>query len=388
MRAKLPVIEASARRAAVPYRDLEPGLEPVWGEENDLLAVTGQQYDEPAGEFTKLRESWCSSGCSLDGRHARQQRASVMSGSGRCGWPAPICSAPTGWTPMWWAAPGPASRPRRSSLRRVRFVDCRFDTVNFRGFEADVDVEFVDCELIDLDLAFSARSRTSPLPAADSLALHLGGGDAEPASTCRGRRVVRSPTASRTCPGLTISTAQAEGLAVALAHSGGSHEFADADRLDSACPGQSMAGVTGQNARMIRMRCDFFAESLSLSTSMTVLLPQKTLHQVGMTGASSDEAAAGALPVARHLRRRHRVGPPDRDRALRVAARLGGGDAAGASEFLRRRALRRALLDLLVGRVAGLGPEVVPGVRPAGGHVRRRSFDGRLRRDETGLSAA
>lgn len=39
---------------------------------------------------------------------------------------------------------------------------------------------------------------------------------------------------------------------------------------------------------MALLRCDFFSDSLSLSTSMTVILPQRTTTQIGMTGASSD----------------------------------------------------------------------------------------------------
>lgn len=35
---------------------------------------------------------------------------------------------------------------------------------------------------------------------------------------------------------------------------------------------------------MLHLRCDFFSESLALSTSMTVLLPQRTTAQIGMTG--------------------------------------------------------------------------------------------------------
>jgi S-formylglutathione hydrolase FrmB len=38
------------------------------------------------------------------------------------------------------------------------------------------------------------------------------------------------------------------------------------------------------------LRCDFFSEALELSTSMTVILPQETTHQIGMTGkAGGDE---------------------------------------------------------------------------------------------------
>jgi putative tributyrin esterase len=36
------------------------------------------------------------------------------------------------------------------------------------------------------------------------------------------------------------------------------------------------------------LRVDFFSDSLSLSTSMTVLLPQRTTTQIGMTGATTD----------------------------------------------------------------------------------------------------
>jgi S-formylglutathione hydrolase FrmB len=39
---------------------------------------------------------------------------------------------------------------------------------------------------------------------------------------------------------------------------------------------------------MAHLRCDFFSEALSLSTSMTVLLPQETTTQIGMEGRSGD----------------------------------------------------------------------------------------------------
>ena len=45
---------------------------------------------------------------------------------------------------------------------------------------------------------------------------------------------------------------------------------------------------------MIHARCDFFAESLSLSTSMTVLLPQRAEGQIGMVG-TREEAPAPVL---------------------------------------------------------------------------------------------
>jgi putative tributyrin esterase len=44
---------------------------------------------------------------------------------------------------------------------------------------------------------------------------------------------------------------------------------------------------------MVHLRCDFFSESLSLSTSMTVILPQRTTTQIGMSGSATD----GASPV-------------------------------------------------------------------------------------------
>ncbi|HEX8488631.1 MAG TPA: alpha/beta hydrolase family protein [Propionibacteriaceae bacterium] len=44
---------------------------------------------------------------------------------------------------------------------------------------------------------------------------------------------------------------------------------------------------------MAHLRCDFFSDSLSLSTSMTVILPQQTTTQIGLAGASS----AGPPPV-------------------------------------------------------------------------------------------
>ncbi|MGW5359267.1 alpha/beta hydrolase [Actinopolymorpha pittospori] len=40
---------------------------------------------------------------------------------------------------------------------------------------------------------------------------------------------------------------------------------------------------------MALLRCDFFSEALALSTSMTVILPQETTAQIGMTGAARAE---------------------------------------------------------------------------------------------------
>ncbi|MGC5022540.1 alpha/beta hydrolase [Micromonospora sp. DT47] len=39
---------------------------------------------------------------------------------------------------------------------------------------------------------------------------------------------------------------------------------------------------------MALMRCDFFSEALGLSTSMTVLLPQRATSQIGMSGGVAD----------------------------------------------------------------------------------------------------
>jgi putative tributyrin esterase len=42
---------------------------------------------------------------------------------------------------------------------------------------------------------------------------------------------------------------------------------------------------------MALVKCDFFSEVLGLSTSMTVILPQRTTTQIGMAGAARDGAA-------------------------------------------------------------------------------------------------
>lgn len=44
---------------------------------------------------------------------------------------------------------------------------------------------------------------------------------------------------------------------------------------------------------MAHLRCEFFAESIGLSTSMTVILPQQTTRQIGMSG----EVGEGPPPV-------------------------------------------------------------------------------------------
>jgi putative tributyrin esterase len=40
---------------------------------------------------------------------------------------------------------------------------------------------------------------------------------------------------------------------------------------------------------MALIRCDFFSDALGLSTSMTVILPQQTVGQIGLTGAARPE---------------------------------------------------------------------------------------------------
>ena len=47
---------------------------------------------------------------------------------------------------------------------------------------------------------------------------------------------------------------------------------------------------------MAHLRCDFFSDALSLSTTMTVILPQETVTQIGMTSRQG-----GALPPVLYL---------------------------------------------------------------------------------------
>lgn len=48
---------------------------------------------------------------------------------------------------------------------------------------------------------------------------------------------------------------------------------------------------------MAHLRCDFHSDVLGLSTSMTVLLPQRTTTQIGMSGSRDDDGGAGDVPV-------------------------------------------------------------------------------------------
>jgi putative tributyrin esterase len=52
----------------------------------------------------------------------------------------------------------------------------------------------------------------------------------------------------------------------------------------------SLPDISGDDLAMAHLRCDFFSEALSLSTSMTVLLPQRATTQIGMAGRAGDDA--------------------------------------------------------------------------------------------------
>jgi len=58
---------------------------------------------------------------------------------------------------------------------------------------------------------------------------------------------------------------------------------------------------------MALINCDFFAESLSLSTSMTVILPQQTRSQIGMTGSAAGPAGAPVLYLLHGLSDDHTI---------------------------------------------------------------------------------
>jgi putative tributyrin esterase len=55
------------------------------------------------------------------------------------------------------------------------------------------------------------------------------------------------------------------------------------------------------------INCDFFSESLALSTSMTVILPQQTRSQIGLTGAASGPAGAPVLYLLHGLSDDHTI---------------------------------------------------------------------------------
>ncbi|GAA0904304.1 alpha/beta hydrolase family protein [Virgisporangium ochraceum] len=58
---------------------------------------------------------------------------------------------------------------------------------------------------------------------------------------------------------------------------------------------------------MALIHCDFFSETLELSTSMTVLLPQRTRTQIGMTGAPAGEHGAPVLYLLHGLSDDHTI---------------------------------------------------------------------------------
>ena len=112
---------------------------------------------------------------------------------------------------------------------------------------------------------------------------------------------------------------------------------------------------------MVHLRCDFFSEALSLSTTMTVVLPQQTATQIGMAGQS------GRPPPVLYLL--HGLSDDDtiwlrRTSIERYVAPLGsGGDhAAGAPQLLHRRGVRRPLLDVSVRGAPATGRFVLPGL--------------------------
>src|SRR5918997_6364782 len=58
---------------------------------------------------------------------------------------------------------------------------------------------------------------------------------------------------------------------------------------------------------MASIQCDFYSETLELSTSMTVLLPQQTRTQIGMTGAPAAAAGAPVLYLLHGLSDDHTI---------------------------------------------------------------------------------
>ncbi len=97
-------------------------------------------------------------------------------------------------------------------------------------------------------------------------------------------------------------------------------------------------------------------------------------------------SAAGALPAARPVRRRHHLAATDLDRAVRRTARARRGDAAGAPQLLRGRRAHRRVLDV---HRRGAAPDrrpLLPGRRGARGHLRRGPVDGWLRGDAPGTA--
>jgi putative tributyrin esterase len=58
---------------------------------------------------------------------------------------------------------------------------------------------------------------------------------------------------------------------------------------------------------MALINCDFFSDSLGLSTSMTVILPQQTRSQIGLTGTAGGPAGAPVLYLLHGLSDDHTI---------------------------------------------------------------------------------
>jgi uncharacterized protein YjbI with pentapeptide repeats len=213
MRAKLPVITAADQ---LPFHDELAAGEIVWGDENELLQVNGEDFAEPGGEFTRLRESVLT-GCSVIG-------GSFASSNVRDVWFGTVRLAGTDLQRSEWldsyvvGSAWSGIQASESTLRRVRFVDCKFDTVNFRGSKF-LDVEFVDCELSDLDLALGSLTNVS-FVGCRLRNLHLGAGERSKVDLSKAVELSIAD-GLEDLSGLTISRDQAEGLAVALAQRAG-----------------------------------------------------------------------------------------------------------------------------------------------------------------------
>ncbi len=139
---------------------------------------------------------------------------------------------------------------------------------------------------------------------------------------------------------------------------------------------------------MALLTCDFFSEVLEVGTSVTVVLPQASTEQIGVSGVER----TGDPPVLYLLH-----GLSDDHTAWlrytsieRYAAPLG-------LAVVMPQVQRSFYADEISGgrywtylvRGAARGDRRVPaGLRPARGHVRRGPVDGRVRRAEVGAAAA
>src|SRR3954464_8456510 len=59
--------------------------------------------------------------------------------------------------------------------------------------------------------------------------------------------------------------------------------------MERGSPVSRIPATTGYCPAMALMRCDLFSDALSLSTSLTVILPQPTRTQIGMTGDAGED---------------------------------------------------------------------------------------------------